>query len=472
MDVDKSLTEELVKNEKENETLAENERIIHEEVVISVTDGDSSFSDEDELTTRCMPKSTNCAPANDAINVLYQAVPELANHFSITCKIGEGAFSCVYLAQLKHYPEVKEMFALKHIIPTTHPSRIQNELNCLLKIGGCDNVIDIKLCLRHRDHVVFVMPIFLHDKFQDYLYSFGVDEAREYMKNLLIALRRVHQFNIIHRDIKPSNFLYNRQQKRYALVDFGLASGPMLIDRDADKLRKTLPTAGAPPSDSTIRVALSPSKFDPSCSRANVYKCKKPSTAVKNQLMKKKDHPSFDSSHICDCFGKAQVCSVCVARPNQVAARAGTAGFRSPEVLMKYTEQGTAVDIWSAGVIFLSILSARYPFFRAEDDIGYLAQIISVLGSEPCVQAASSIGKHLLLSEPVEAVDLKAMCTKLRMSQMSVKLGTSSQFQQIVKSWKAMSDEPYDLLSKMLDPNPHTRITAEDALNHPYFTNS
>uniref|UniRef100_A0A2C9KY76 non-specific serine/threonine protein kinase n=1 Tax=Biomphalaria glabrata TaxID=6526 RepID=A0A2C9KY76_BIOGL len=171
------------------------------------------------------------------------------------------------------------------------------------------------------------------------------------MKNLLIALRRVHQFNIIHRDIKPSNFLYNRQQKRYALVDFGLASGPMLIDRDADKLRKTLPTAGATPSDSTIRVALSPSKFDPSCSRANVYKCKKPSTAVKNQLMKKKDHPSFDSSHICDCFGKAQVCSVCVARPNQVAARAGTAGFRSPEVLMKYTEQGTGRQVFC---IFIS----------------------------------------------------------------------------------------------------------------------
>ncbi|XP_046687710.1 cell division cycle 7-related protein kinase-like, partial [Homalodisca vitripennis] len=50
-----------------------------------------------------------------------------------------------------------------------------------------------------------------------------VEETRLYMRNLLLALRRVHSFNIIHRDIKPSNFLYNRHTKQFLLVDFGLA---------------------------------------------------------------------------------------------------------------------------------------------------------------------------------------------------------------------------------------------------------
>ncbi|KAL1395429.1 hypothetical protein pipiens_011260 [Culex pipiens pipiens] len=27
---------------------------------------------------------------------------------------------------------------------------------------------------------------------------------------LLVALKRVHEFNVIHRDVKPRNFLYNR----------------------------------------------------------------------------------------------------------------------------------------------------------------------------------------------------------------------------------------------------------------------
>jgi cell division control protein 7 len=53
----------------------------------------------------------------------------------------------------------------------------------------------------------------------------------------------------------------------------------------------------------------------------------------------------------------------------------------------------TAVDIWSAGVIFLSLLSGRYPFFRANDDLTALAQIISTFGSEAVKNAAKACGK-------------------------------------------------------------------------------
>jgi len=42
----------------------------------------------------------------------------------------------------------------------------------------------------------------------------SVAEIRDYMWNLLLALRHVHRANIIHRDIKPSNFLYNRKLKK------------------------------------------------------------------------------------------------------------------------------------------------------------------------------------------------------------------------------------------------------------------
>lgn len=46
-----------------------------------------------------------------------------------------------------------------------------------------------------------------------------------------------------------------------------------------------------------------------------------------------------------------------VKRP--VPLRGGTRGFRAPEVLLRCTKQTVAIDIWSAGVILLSILSAR-----------------------------------------------------------------------------------------------------------------
>lgn len=53
----------------------------------------------------------------------------------------------------------------------------------------------------------------------------------------------------------------------------------------------------------------------------------------------------------------------------------------------------SAVDIWSAGVIFLSLLSGRYPFFRANDDLTALAQIVSTFGSESVKVAAKACGE-------------------------------------------------------------------------------
>jgi len=97
----------------------------------------------------------------------------------------------------------------------------------------------------------------------------------------------------------------------------------------------------------------------------------------------------------CLCMGKATICSICSVRPNQNANRAGTPGFRSPEVLLKSPEQNTAVDIWSAGVIFLSVLSGRYPFFKVSSDQSALAQIIAIFGIERVEKTAFRLGKKI-----------------------------------------------------------------------------
>ncbi|XP_042217033.1 cell division cycle 7-related protein kinase-like [Homarus americanus] len=73
----------------------------------------------------------------DNIALLQDAVPQLESLFNISHCIGHGTFSSVYLARTKHTTTIngRRHFAIKHIIPTSHPSRVFMELRCLKLIG-------------------------------------------------------------------------------------------------------------------------------------------------------------------------------------------------------------------------------------------------------------------------------------------------------------------------------------------------
>lgn len=165
-----------------------------------------------------------------------------------------------------------------------------------------------------------------------------------------------------------------------------------------------------------------------------------------------------DRAHVgglkCDCFGRGQICRICSKKRELIAPRAGTAGFRAPEVLLKYLDQTTAIDIWSAGAIMASLLSGRYPFFRNADDWMAIAEIITLLGSKRMIKAARSLGRTLTLSAKSKRppLDIKQLCASLRGEKPL-----------------PIPDSAFHLLMLMLDPDPRTRIRATDALNHDFF---
>ncbi|XP_017875359.1 cell division cycle 7-related protein kinase-like isoform X2 [Ceratina calcarata] len=308
-----------------------------------------------------MDKNTQVEEDNDENDVFQNTIPLVKDLFHIYGKVGEGTFSSVYLATLKSSDGSKK-FALKHLVPTRHPEKIERELQCMQQIGGKDYVVGLELCLRNFETVVFVMPYMRHDKFSEYVQELTVQETKEYMIALLTALRRVHKFNIIHRDIKPSNFLYDRCNKRYLLVDFGLAQEYVEEKRCSN-------------------VKLTNSEI-PTVKRKRVDE----NSINFSFKTKKKDAES------CYCFGKPRVCSVCMLRPEQTAPRAGTPGFRAPEVLLKHASQTPAIDIWASGVMMLCILSGTQPFFHSPDDCTALAEITTIFGSNKMQQCARKLG--------------------------------------------------------------------------------
>uniref|UniRef100_A0A3Q0SW08 non-specific serine/threonine protein kinase n=1 Tax=Amphilophus citrinellus TaxID=61819 RepID=A0A3Q0SW08_AMPCI len=406
------------------------------------------------------------------IEFLYKAVPQLAKVFRIIDKIGEGTFSSVYLGEAQMRDGTKEMFALKHLIPTSHPTRIAAELQCLTVAGGRENVVGVTYCFRKEDHVVIVMPYMEHQAIVDIIGSLSFEEVRLYIYHLLKALKHIHQFGIIHRDIKPNNFLYNRKRKTYALVDFGLAQGT--CDTQIELLK----------------VVVKPRRTDDAASQ-------KYSSATRGPLPVRTQNSSqkpVQQGLTCNCYLTDRVCNICLSRKPQVAPRAGTPGFRAPEVLTKCPNQGTAIDMWSAGVILLSLLSGRYPFFKASDDLIALAQIMTIRGSRETVKAAKSFGKAVVCSRELPRQDLRTLCERLRGRRPSpdnevtplpephkeeagespaallcTRRPTQRKAEEDEGGWDRVPDEAYDLLDKLLDLNPSTRITATQALQHPLF---
>ncbi len=137
------------------------------------------------------------------------------------------------------------------------------------------------------------------------------------------------------------------------------------------------------------------------------------------------------------------------------ASRAGTRGFRAPEVLFKCANQSTALDIWSAGVILLTLLTRRYPFFQSSDDLDAILEIACIFGQEEMTSAASFYGRKWICSipsVPEQHTTWPALCARLNPAFAP-----------------EIPAECFDLLSACLNLNADRRITARHALGHAFI---
>ena len=245
---------------------------------------------------------------------MINEIPEVAVNFDVQYKIGTGTFGTVYVASLKL--NLDKCFALKHI-SSCYLHKVESEIKCLCLMKDSEHIITLETFIHHNNHIVLVMPFFKHDAFTEYFSTMTVTEVQYYIISLFLALEALHNHQIIYHDIKPSNFLYNYKDKKFKLIDLGLAHV----------------CNGLPGQTGSCSLPVRPSTTFSLGSR----KMCRALNSCKGSVY---DH---EMSEICD---------ICYSKPNQYSPRAGTSGFRAPEVLLKYRYQTTAVDVWSAGIVF------------------------------------------------------------------------------------------------------------------------
>ena len=136
----------------------------------------------------------------------------------------------------------------------------------------------------------------------------------------------------------------------------------------------------------------------------------------------------------------------------------GTRNFKSPEQLLHLRGFDYGVDIWAAGLIFAEIFFMKYPFWKPDDDVVILEHIYKLVGHQKFVNFL----KEMKIDQKFDFMDEKTKPANMETYFMR----KENDEIMLDKNEKAMA---FDLIRKMLDINPSKRITAAEALKHPFF---
>ncbi|CDZ96328.1 mitogen-activated protein kinase [Phaffia rhodozyma] len=152
---------------------------------------------------------------------------------------------------------------------------------------------------------------------------------------------------------------------------------------------------------------------------------------------------------VCD-FGLAR--SVKTAEPNGtetgfMTEYVATRWYRAPEIMLTFKQYTKAIDVWSVGCILAEMLSGK-PLFPGRDYHHQLTLILDVLGT-PTLDEFYAINS--------------------RRSRDYIRALPFRKKKPFNKIFPNASPQACDFLQKTLTFDPKTRLTVEQALEHPYL---
>lgn len=129
-----------------------------------------------------------------------------------------------------------------------------------------------------------------------------------------------------------------------------------------------------------------------------------------------------------------------------------TRWYRAPELVIEGSAHySTAIDIWSCGCIFAEMLSGGKVLFPGKNALNQIELITDVFGALPANPFANMMNPYA--KRKLQRFQNASLVPRRPLAQLFAHIDPSA----------------LDVLTRMLALDPDQRISALDALNHPYF---
>ncbi|EED22350.1 protein kinase (Lkh1), putative [Talaromyces stipitatus ATCC 10500] len=356
---------------------------------------------------------------DDDGHYIVQPDTPLTDRYSIIRLLGQGTFGKVVEA----YDKQRKMHCAVKIIRSVQKYRDASkiELRVLSTLASNDKTnrnkcIHLRDCFDFRNHICIVTDLLGQSVF-DFLKSnsfvpFPSSQIQNFARQLFTSVAFLHDLNLIHTDLKPENILLVSNSYQTFTYNRTIPSSSHTTARNARHRRVLL--------DSEIRLI------------------------------------DFGSATFDDEYHSSVV---------------STRHYRAPEIILNLG-WSFPCDIWSIGCILVEFFTGD-ALFQTHDNLEHLAMMESVIGSridpkmvKQVVQGRGNSSNQAAKYFNRNKLDYPNEETT-RASRKYVK--AMKQLHEFIPQNHAFNKQFLDLLQKIFVYDPKQRLTAKQALKHPWF---
>ncbi|KAK8050029.1 hypothetical protein PG994_011759 [Apiospora phragmitis] len=355
----------------------------------------------------------------------YIVVPDadITQQYQIIKLLGQGTFGKVVQARDRRRNKLVAIKIIRSVQKYRDASRIELRVLQTLKANDEENrnrCIHLRDCFDFRGHICIVMDLLGSSVF-DFLKSnnfvpFPNSQIQSFARQLLTSVAFLHDLNLIHTDLKPENILLCDNAYQTFTYNRRIPSSSAGTPRQANQRKVLL--------DTEIRLI------------------------------------DFGSATFEDEYHSSVV---------------STRHYRAPKIILGLG-WSFPCDIWSIGCILVEFFTGD-ALFQTHDNLEHLAMMENVCDRRIDQHLAQMVTKMSNRSSSSSGNAAAKYFKRLRLDYPTA--DTTRASRRFVKNMKRLSDiipthSPFlrmflDLLEKIFVYDPAKRITARQALEHPWF---